>query len=179
MGPIKIAGNQNGSGSMTRAEKQYGAWLNAIAAEIERRRMAKIETPNDSKARLYAELDAMRSRMIATAGLDTMFGPLPGCEPTPQAKQAIEQELVAWFCARGYTSVGGARCLGAGALGVGGGGGLTDGGADPSGPNRARIARSICTRGDNGNGSASIRKMVSIITGDYRSSAPPRELRNA
>lgn len=91
---------------MTREEKQFGAWLDAIAAEIGRRRMVTLEAQNDSKARLYAELDAMRSRMIATAGLDTMFGSLPGCEPTPEEKQAIEQELSAWFHAHGYTSVG-------------------------------------------------------------------------
>jgi hypothetical protein len=68
--------------------------------------MAKLEAPNDSKGRPNAELDAIRSQMIATAGLDTMFVPLPGCEPAPQAKQAIEQESLAWFNACRYISVG-------------------------------------------------------------------------
>jgi hypothetical protein len=82
---------------MTREEKQFGAWLGAIAAEVARRRAAKLDAGLDARTWLYARLDEMAARMRAASDFQ---------EPTAEEAAETERMLDAWFVDHGYISAG-------------------------------------------------------------------------
>jgi hypothetical protein len=79
---------------MTQKQKQIGAWLDAMAAEIERRQAAKLEAADgDPRAWLTAKLEEMSQRMRAAPDW---------VEPTPDEQAQSACAVDVWFREHGY-----------------------------------------------------------------------------
>jgi hypothetical protein len=78
---------------MTREQEQIRAWTDAIAAEIARRRAAKLNVQDDVRAELYARLDAMAARIRAAPDFQ---------ELTAEEAAETQRHLHAWFVEHGY-----------------------------------------------------------------------------
>jgi hypothetical protein len=80
---------------MTREQEQIRAWTDAIAAEIARRRAARLKVQDDVMAEIYARLDEMAARIRAAPDFQ---------EPTEAEKAEMARQFDSWLDQHGYTS---------------------------------------------------------------------------